>query len=301
MSNITLLDSVFNLSSHNGIQCIEKTDATRPCDCKWFTEKQLSLWSGLPHTTLWRKINLLKEKGRVIFNTSSSKMNNTDAATISLMYEDGTPREIQIYNLNVLNQLAMICIESDSLNEVSKKFSDILSEVETTGSYAIQKKSPKQEKEEKENELILLTVKSSSAEDRMIALGTLKDLWTETANKRAFSAMGTASAKSKENTKLKAENEDLKVRLQESTNYICVKAIPWLTKYFIITKEKDSDSVYSAIGKKLTALSKKLNYEIKNVPDPRWNGGVNSYHIDVVEAFRKQLDNDSSILEKYRK
>ena len=29
-----------------------------------------------------------------------------------------------IYNLNVLNQLAMICIESDVLNETSKRFSD---------------------------------------------------------------------------------------------------------------------------------------------------------------------------------
>lgn len=305
MSNITLLESVFNFSSHNGIQCIEKTDATRPCDRKWFTARQIFEWSGLSQDTLRRKIDLLRQKSRISFNFNRNANlrigENTDVCEIKILDSVGNTHKTQIYNLNVLNQLAMICIESDVLNEVSKKFSDILSEVETTGSYAIQKKSPKQEKEEKENELILLTVKSSSAEDRMIALGTLKDLWTETANKRAFSAMGTASAKSKENTKLKAENEDLKVRLQESTNYICVKAIPWLTKYFVIPKEKESDSVYSVVGKRLTALSKKLNYEIKNIPDPRWNGGVNSYHIDVVEAFRKQLDNDSTILSKYRK
>ena len=30
------------------------------------------------------------------------------------------------YNLNVLNQLAMVCIDNEKLNEVSCKFSDIL-------------------------------------------------------------------------------------------------------------------------------------------------------------------------------
>ena len=299
---------MFSVSTHNEVQCLEKSDATRPCDRLWFTEKQLSLWSELPHATLWRKINLLKDKGRVVVDTCCSKMDNADVATIKLMYEDGTPREIQIYNLNILNQLAMICIESDKLNDVSKKFSDILSEVETTGSCSIKKKSPKEEKEEKENELILITVKSSNPETRMIALGNLKDLWTEEANKkseianrRAFSAMGTASAKSKENTKLKAENEDLKARLQESTTYLCVKAIPWFSKYFIIPKEKDSESVYSVVGKKLTALSKKLSYEIKTIPTPQYPNGVGAYHVDVIEVFRKQLDNDNSLLLKYRK
>ena len=39
---------------------------------------------------------------------------------------NGGSKETTIYNLNVLNQLAMVCIESDALNETAKKFSDIL-------------------------------------------------------------------------------------------------------------------------------------------------------------------------------
>ena len=62
MSNITLLDSVFNISSHNGIQCIEKVDATRPCDRKWFTARQIYEWAELPQNTLRRKIEMLGEK-----------------------------------------------------------------------------------------------------------------------------------------------------------------------------------------------------------------------------------------------
>ena len=49
----------------------------------------------------------------------------------------GVPHETKLYNLNVLNQLAMACIDNEKLNEVSCQFSDILSEVETTGSYSV--------------------------------------------------------------------------------------------------------------------------------------------------------------------
>ena len=305
MSNIKLEDSMFSFSNHNGIQCIEKLDATRPCDRKWFTARQLFEWAEVSEYILRKKIELLAEKSRIslFFNRDKNTKveENTDVCEINLIDSIGNPHKTQIYNLNVLNQLAMICIESDKLNNVSKAFSDIISEVETTGSYSIKKKSPKEEKEEKENELILMAVKNSNPEVRMIALGNLKDLWTDTANRRAFSAMGTASAKSKENTKLRSENEDLKARLQESTTFLCVKAIPWLSKYFIIPKEKESESVYSVVGKKLTAISKKLNYEIKNIPTSQFPKGVGAYHVDIIEIFRKQLDNDNSLLLKYRK
>lgn len=310
MSNIKLLDSMFNLSSHNGIQCIEKLDATRSCDRLWFTARQLYEWAEIPQNTLRRKIDLLGEKSRISLNFNRDPNldleKTTDVCEINFLDSVGHSHQTQIYNLNVLNQLAMICVESDKLNKISKEFSDILSEVETSGKYSVQEVNPKQEKEEKEDKLILLTVKSKTPEARMIALGELKDLWTEeankkteTANKRAFSAMGTASAKSKENTKLKAENEDLKIRLQESTTYLCVKAIPWLSKYFILPKEKESESVYCVIGKKLTSLSKKLNYEVKTIPTPQYS--IGAYHTDVIEIFRKQLDNDNSLLVKYRK
>ena len=49
--------------------------------------------------------------------------------------ENGRGHETKLYNLNVLNQLAMVCIDNEKLNEVSCQFSDILSEVETTGKY----------------------------------------------------------------------------------------------------------------------------------------------------------------------
>lgn len=40
----------------------------------------------------------------------------------------GVPHETTFYNLNVLNQLAMACIDNEKLNDISCKFSDFLSE-----------------------------------------------------------------------------------------------------------------------------------------------------------------------------
>lgn len=283
-------------AEHNGVHCVRSTlpENQGTSSEYWFTIKMLCEIFEVSDKTLRNNIQLLIDDGEFV---DCKKLQTT------IIVKDSLDRDhkVVLYNLEVLNKLGMCCFRGNKkAREIRNKFNDVLVKEETA-----QNTLPALNKEDR---LILLTVKSSSAEDRMIALGSLKELWTEeankkleTADKRAYSAMGTASAKSKENTKLRAENEDLKVRLQESTNYICVKAIPWLNKYFIIPKEKENDSVYAQIGRKMTALSKKLNYEVKDIPDPRYEKGVHSYHVDVVEAFRKQLDNDSSILGKYRK
>ena len=42
---------------------------------------------------------------------------------------NGGYQDVQLYNLNVLNQLAMVELDCPVLNETSKKFSDILDKV----------------------------------------------------------------------------------------------------------------------------------------------------------------------------
>ena len=99
--------------NHNGINCIQKTDAERPCDKIRFTEAQICEWSGMGHSTMYRRLKLLEEKGRI---SRCSDLNNVDVPT------DTGAVKTTIYNLNVLNQLAMVCIESYTLNETAKKF-----------------------------------------------------------------------------------------------------------------------------------------------------------------------------------
>ena len=78
--------------------------------------------------TLWRRLNELEEYQRI---PRFSDLKNVDVST-----SIGAVKTT-FYNLNVLNQLAMVEMKNKVLNDTAKKFSDILSEVETTGSYSV--------------------------------------------------------------------------------------------------------------------------------------------------------------------
>ena len=116
--------------THNGVQCAVNPTAKRACDRAWFSAKQIENWSGMSTTTLWRRLNDLEECERI---SRFSDLKNVDFQT-----ETGAVKTT-LYNLNVLNQLAMVEMKNKVLNDTAKKFSDILSEVETTGSYSIRK------------------------------------------------------------------------------------------------------------------------------------------------------------------
>ncbi len=119
-------------SNYNGINCIQKIDAERPCDKIWFTAKQIEEWSGMPKKTLWRWLRRIEKAHRI---SSCSDLNKTPIPDSC-----GVPHETTLYNLNVLNQLAMVCIDNEKLNDISCKSSGILSEVETTGTYSVKPK-----------------------------------------------------------------------------------------------------------------------------------------------------------------
>ena len=119
--------------THNGVKCAVCPTARRACDRAWFSAKQIEEWSEMSTKTLWRRLNELEECERI---SRLSDLTNVDIPT-----ETGAVKTT-LYNLNVLNQLAMVEMKNKVLNETSKKFSDILSEVETTGSYAVNQPQP---------------------------------------------------------------------------------------------------------------------------------------------------------------
>jgi prophage antirepressor-like protein len=83
-------------------------------------------------------------------------------------------------------------------------------------------------------------------------------------------------------------------------NYKQVKGIPWLSEEFDFRKLGEHNG-YSQIGKKLTALSERQGYPPRFVPDERYPGGVKSYHVDVIDAFRGQLRMDLNMLGQFRR
>ena len=113
---------------HNDIDCALCPTAKRACDRAWLSAKQVENWSKMPKKTLWRWLEKLEKAHRI---SRVSDLTHVDVSTST-----GAVKTT-FYNLNVLNQLAMVCIDNEKLNEVSCQFSDILSEVETTGSYTV--------------------------------------------------------------------------------------------------------------------------------------------------------------------
>ena len=115
--------------THNGVECAVCPTAKRACDRAWFSAKQIEEWSDMSTMTLNRRLRDLEECERI--------QSLSDLVKIKIEDHNGRGHETTLYNLNVLNQLAMVEMKNKVLNETSKKFSDILSEVETTGSYSV--------------------------------------------------------------------------------------------------------------------------------------------------------------------
>ena len=115
--------------THNGVKCAVCPTAKRACDRAWFSAKQIEEWSEMSTMTLNRRLHDLEECGRI--------QSGQDFNQIKIADNSGRGHETTLYNLNVLNQLAMVEMKNKVLNDTAKKFSDILSEVETTGSYSV--------------------------------------------------------------------------------------------------------------------------------------------------------------------
>ena len=167
MTNLMIKNDSFIQSMHNNIQCLSLDTAVRPCDRCWFTSKQIQDWADMNKDTLNRKLEKLVRVGRIVGlqdttnniididknngNVESKPLSsnlslvensiNSDIIELNLQHETGS-KITKLYNLNVLNHLAMVELDNEKLNAIANKFSDILSEVETTGQYNVQKQDP---------------------------------------------------------------------------------------------------------------------------------------------------------------
>ena len=299
---------------HNDIDCALCPTAKRACDRAWCTEAQICEWSGMSHSTMYRRLKLLEEKGRI---SRCSDLNNVDIPT-----ETGAVKTT-IYNLNVLNQLAMVCIESDVLNETSKKFSDILSEVETTGSYSIRKpdsymienpieRAKRWIEETEEWQKALSAEETAHAETKaLLAEEKEKANYFERTkswigDKKVASAMGTAGALSKKCDRLEKEVCELKSEMELQIHNVrnairkeyedsWMTARDWCYKHGLPVYVDEPKWVVSAKLAEICAAYPDRDQWRRNSYDvrmfPKW----------ACDILDKMYDEDSTFLADYRK
>ena len=268
---------------HNDIDCALCPTAKRACDRAWCTAKNLEEWSGMSKMTLWRWLERI-EKARRISLVSDMILVNVPTATGA--------KSTTFYNLNVLNQLAMACIDNEKLNEVSCKFSDILSEVETTGSYGVAQPQSQPALPTTYLEALEALVASEKAKlvlqaERDEAIRTKAQIGSS----REATAMNTASQKSK-------ECEKLREQIGDSKTYKAATAISWLPDYF----DMSNRGLYGSIASKLKKLEAEMPpaFAHIDIQDSRW-GTVKAYHVAVIERLHEMVQSDENLMQKYRK
>lgn len=203
---------------HKDIDCALCPTAKRACNRAWVTAKQIENWSKMSTMTLNRRLHDLEECERI------SRL--SDLVNVDIPTETGAVKTT-LYNLNVLNQLAMVEMKNKVLNDTAKKFSDILSEVETTGSYSIRKpdsymiedkieRAKRWIEETEEWQKALSAEETAHAETKALLAEekekneTLERTKSWISDKQVASAMGTAGALSKKCDRLEKELDKVK-------------------------------------------------------------------------------------------
>ena len=298
---------------HNDIDCALCPTAKRACDRAWCTAKNLEEWSEMPKKTLWRWLEKL-EKARRISLVSDMTLVNVPIAT-------GAKRTT-FYNLNVLNQLAMACIDNEKLNDISCKFSDILSEVETTGSYSIRKpdsymidnpieRAKRWIEETEEWQKALSSEETAHAETKALLaeekekVDNLERTKAQIGDKKVASAMGTASAKSKECDRLRKKLDQVESEM-ELKIYNAREAVrkefeeAWTTARDWCYKHK----LTVKINEPKWAVSAKLTEICDAHPDrDQWRRdarGTKLFPKWACDILDKVYDEDSTFLSEYR-
>ena len=300
---------------HNDIDCALCPTAKRACDRAWVTAKQIENWSKMSKGTLRNRLIELEECGRI--------QSGQDFNQIKIADNNGRGHETTLYNLNVLNQLAMVEMKNKVLNDTAKKFSDILSEVETTGSYSIRKpdsymidnpieRAKRWIEETEEWQKALSAEETAHAETKvLLAEEKEKSEYLERSkswigDKKVASAMGTAGAKSKECERLRKEVCKLKSEMdvqiynareaiRKEYEEVWVTARDWCFKHKL--------PVYDNEPK--WTVSNRLADICEAYPDrEQWhtsNFGVRLFPQWACDILDKVYDDDSTFLADYRK
>lgn len=198
-------------SSHNNFPAIESLN---PIDIG--TEKQFRFTTQMLCDMFQVVKNTIYNRIEILTNTGDLSVQNFEQ--IKIPDSNGRSHETTVYDLTVLNKLAMTMIDNPIAVNVRKAFNDVIVQVETTGQYNA-KDMPKSLPEALRAYADAIEAKEQAAKEcekqRLIAEEAIKRR-AQIGTKREATAMNTASRLSKENTKLKYELADTTEKLDQA-------------------------------------------------------------------------------------
>lgn len=255
------------ISSHNNFPAIESLN---PIDIGTerqfrFTAKMLADMFNISHKTVDRRVELLIESGDI--------QSGTNLSLIKIPDSNGRSHETTVYDLTVLNKLAMTMIDNPIAVNVRKAFNDVIVQVETTGQYNT-KDMPKSLPEALRAYADAIEAKEQADKEcerqRLIAEEAIRTK-AQISDKKTATALGQVGG-------LKASNNRLKDELYANRNYRTIKAVANANHL----KDKDIN------WRRLKAYCLTHELEIKDVPDEQF-GKVKSYPIESFKAVYPEL------------
>ena len=308
---------------HNDIQCIESLDPNDKGTSRqyWFTASMLANIFDIALNTVKNNVDFLVKWGEVTIVKNLTIVQTQNSA--------GAVKDTTLYDLQVFNKLAMQ-LRTDAAMEIRSKFSDILVEIETTGSYNIQKSTPSYEIEdpikrakawiaEQEAKLAL------EAENKALKVDNenLNQVLTDTSEKlitaiktkaqindnRTATIMGKLSGQSRKITKLESDltvaNDNInKLQTELDDTYSSLyrdKRVAEIIKgrYEFITYK--FNTLKPRVNKALKAIALVLNEPIKEKPNPMNDtyAPILYFTKRVVDQLLDNIEKDHNYLKRF--
>lgn len=319
-SNIIIDNSQMINSMHHDIQCIESLDPKDKGTSRqfWFSASMLADIFGITRKAVAQNVEFLLKWNEVtiVKNFTIVKLQNSVGAV----------KETQLYDLTVFNKLAMQ-LRTDAAMEIRSKFSDILVEVETTGSYGIQL--------DEHDRLLLNAVKAKTDAERIATINALDEYnnrqlaavtqerdhaiktKSQINDKRTASLMGKTGALTKENTKLKNKLQDTEEQLETANTKIetleAEREIACLGLYHKKEVAKMIKDKYSFITYADTTLVSKVDNALKAIalafgekpiskPNPKDSSypPMLYYSQRIVDQLFECIERDSNYLKSFK-
>lgn len=275
--------SLFNFNAeHNGVQCIASLN---PLDAGterafWFTAQMLATEFGVGVDTIRRRVQTLANTGDID--------ETQNCVSLNILHDNGNGAvKTTIFDLTVLNKLAMTFIDNERAVEIRHAFNDILVKHET----GITKREVEDALNDPDTMIALCNRWKQEKAMRLMAEAErdeairIKYHFIEGRDAKVCGELGG----------LRTQNEKLREQIGDAKRWKKVKAIGWLKDFFV-----DCKALYIQVGKRLSAICKEKGWEVRPIEDSDY-GHINTYPVEAINLLHQRVSDNPAMLGQFRK